>query len=485
MRTRSSRLALAALLLLELTACRGGGAGGGRGPKNRAGGDGLGGKAGGNEPTDVSGYTYQKVTLPDAPAPTPGEDPERQPNVILIVLDTVRAMDLHLCGYDRPTTPFLDDFTTRPGVTHTCHAYSPGTWTIPSHTSYFTGVPVNEHGYDSVSHGFGTDLPVLSEAMADRGYQTVMVSANPTLSAASGLDRGFQHVTVAKTLRELRGDETPRAVRKLLKAEADLDKPLFLFVNVLDAHDPYPRVPDDAGWLPAQDPVDFPVFDVGQDSEYHRYVRGELNAADTKAYETRVRNGYDWGLAMADRTLSLILEVLRRDHWLDHGYRIVITSDHGEYLGEHGLLRHGCYTWEPVVRVPFVYVDSAHPEGVKLPEPFPSLQAYYLMMNGALRADVPTVSFSESREGDVKVGADMTALWTSNTQKLVAYPPGRYLFDLEKDPGELGREPLGEHPMREILEKFEAEHQANLKAERERVASPERVMELQALGYVQ
>ena len=50
---------------------------------------------------------------------------------------------------------------------------------------------------------------------------------------------------------------------------------------MLDAHDPYPRVPDGTGWLPAQDPVDFPVFDVGQDSEYHRYVRGELNDAGT------------------------------------------------------------------------------------------------------------------------------------------------------------------------------------------------------------
>ena len=408
------------------------------------------------------------------------------PTVVFFIMDTVRSMSTSMCGYERPTTPFLDRFVKRPGVSHACQAYSAATWTVPSHASYFTGTRVPEHESDSMGHTFGADMPVLAEVMAEQGYQTVMFSANPTLSEESGLQRGFEFVRVANNLRELRGNEVPKTIRKIVSDRIDPNKPLFLFVNLLDAHDPYPPVPDGVGWVPKQDRVDIDVFEENQNDKYHQYVRGEMPPGKAKEYLKSIRNGYDYGIWMADRETNQVMRVLQREGWLENGYRFVLTSDHGEYLGEHHLLRHGCYTWEPVVRVPFVYYDSTASKPIPFKEPFSAINAYALTSTGALPAEpiVPN-SFSKRREFDVKVGADMAAIWPSRSEKLVWLFDEYWRFDLATDPNEMGHNRLGEHPLRALIEQYAAEHAAHLERIRTKEKDPERVKELQALGYIE
>ena len=75
----------------------------------------------------------------------PESNLKRKPNIVMIVLDTIRSDHLSICGYERPTTPVLEDLV-RQAQAATCDAYAPGTWTLPSHASFFTGLSVPDHG---------------------------------------------------------------------------------------------------------------------------------------------------------------------------------------------------------------------------------------------------------------------------------------------------------------------------------------------------
>ncbi|HMV67075.1 MAG TPA: sulfatase-like hydrolase/transferase [Myxococcota bacterium] len=407
-----------------------------------------------------------------------------KPLVLFIVMDTVRADHLSMCGYDRPTSPKLDELSKKGKVAYTCDAHAPGPWTVPSHASYFTGLSVPEHGSDAMGIRFSQDIPTLAELMDKQGYQPVLLSANPTLSKVSGLQRGYEKIRVTKKLTEMRGEEVRKELRKLL-GEVDPRKAMFLTVNLIDAHDPYPRIPADVGWVPAQDEMVYDVHDKKKDTPYHHYFLGGMDEAAQRSYEEQARNGYDYGISLADQNVGEVMRVLRQEGWLKNGFRLVITSDHGEFLGEHHLLRHGCYVWEPVTKVPFLYYDSAATEKITLPSPMSSLYAFWLLKDGKLPDPLPPVeSFSNRREFDIKKGSDMAALWTSGNEKLV-WDTDRFLrFDLAADPGEAAGQPLpADHPQRALLEKMASDHQAHLAVVRKQDVDPALRDELKELGY--
>ena len=129
--------------------------------------------------------------------------PRTAPTRILVILDTVRWDYTSLCGFDKPTTPTLDLLASLPNAQYTCRAYTPGAWTLPTHASFFTGLPVLEHGAHFVpghlletpklaARGLPEHIPTLAETLRDQGYQTVAISGNPVVGPESGLDRGFE-----------------------------------------------------------------------------------------------------------------------------------------------------------------------------------------------------------------------------------------------------------------------------------------------------
>jgi hypothetical protein len=406
------------------------------------------------------------------------------PLVLFIVVDTVRADHLSVCGYDRPTSPYLASLAQREGVSYTCEAHAPGPWTVPSHASYFTGLSVPEHGSDAMGVKFADDLPTLAETMKAKGYQPVMLSANPTLSKLSGLQRGFEFIKVPRTLTDMRGDEVRNELKQLI-AGVDPAQPMFLFVNLIDAHDPYPRVPDGVPWVPAQPSLVYDVHEPTMDTPYHRYFRGLMTPDRQREYETQATNGYDYGLFLADQNVHAVIQLLRREGWMKNGFRMVITSDHGEFLGEHHQLRHGCWIWEPVTKVPFFYYDSASKERLDFSSPFTSLNAYYLLRDAKLPdAKLPVTSYSNQRDNDIKVGADMAALWTTPEEKLVWMGKDFLRYDLAADPAELAGQPIpAKHPQRATLEKMAASHQAHLADVRARAIDPALKEQLVKLGY--
>lgn len=405
--------------------------------------------------------------------------------VMLVVLDTVRADHTSLCGYARPTTPYLQKLVRRDDAAFTCHAYSPGDWTLPSHASFFTGLEVFEHHYDSPVVPPDPDEPNLAETFAARGYQTAVVSANPVLGRPPGLLRGFEHTAVAPTLTAWRGPTMARKVDEVVQGLDD-DQPLFLVVNLIDAHDPWGPIPDHVDWVPSRGGRSLDVNDPDQNAPYHRYVDGGM-APDAEETFLRVLNDvYDYGVRRADRTLEAIVESLRRRGWAEDGLRMVVTSDHGELLGEHHRLRHGGWLFEPAIRVPFVFLDTRRPEPDPwLPSPaFNTLHLWELLLEGRLPRPLRrAVSTSSRFPKRYDPGQDMVATWTWSGDKLLWWRGQTVRFDLGKDPFERTYRGAKSHPNHALIERLGRRWQTHLSWRSRRQTDRALSAALEALGY--
>ncbi len=318
----------------------------------------------------------------------------RGDTVLFVVLDTVRADRSSLCGYERPTTPTLKALSAQ-GYAVSCRAYAPGSWTLPSHASYFTGQEVPEHGAHSLAAGgealgqntseqvrpLGPGVETLAEHFAAQGYDTVSVSGNPVVSVASGLTRGFEEVRAPGRFGSWYGADFTRQLQHGLEAGSDADTPLFLFLNIADAHVPWAAVPEGLDWVPAR-----PGLDWGEGTLWADFLGGRMAPEERRALLDHLGDVYDYGVHRADQTLGEALALLEDWNRLGPGSRVVITSDHGEYLGEDGLLDHGHYLGEPNNRV-FLLSN----QGGDLAEPISALAAHGLVRDGVLAAPLPPV----------------------------------------------------------------------------------------------
>jgi arylsulfatase A-like enzyme len=421
--------------------------------------------------------------------------PRTAPSVVLVVLDTVRADHLSACGYARPTSPFTEELFASAEFA-TCHAYSPGSWTLPSHASFFTGLPVQEHGADAASRGdvslpWGTRFTPLSERFAtlaeklsEEGYRTVLVSGNPVLNEASGLTRGFDHAKVAESFGQTYGDALVREVRRQLDA-APPDEPLLLVVNIADAHNPWHPIPDDLGWAPPQPGLDVSIQD---NSPWVHYVRGTLPPKQTERARAHYTDVYDYGVFRADRTLAGVFVAMRDYQVLSNDYRIVVTSDHGELLLEHDSFGHGGHLWEASVRVPFVFLSNGTVPG-NPSEPFAAIEAHRLLLGDA-PLDVPVTATGNRRhrlsaffgDGYPQFRERAVALWKSRRHKLLMRDNRVELYDIEADPNEETPLPLEDERLVERLGEI-----ARQAAENDMTAevSEELQEQLRALGYAE
>lgn len=351
-------------------------------------------------------------TLDDLPDGAPGL-------VVLVVLDTVRADHLSACGYPRPTSPTLQGLADK-GAAHTCRAYAPATWTIPSHASLFTGLDPEDHGVLGRGVPLRDDTATLAEQFAERGYQTMLLSANPILKPATGLTRGFHRVQVAPGLHSnpLRGKGLAQLLRYEL-AQIDPKRPLFLVLNVYDAHEPYPAVPRDTSFGAPQPELTFRRDQVDHPT-YAAWKAGELSEEAADAWVRQVVDGYDQGILEADTSLGRLMRILDKHEMDAHGVRLVVTSDHGEHLGEHGLMRHDGPPWEGVARIPLWFLDTGLEAQPELPEPFSLTDVHALVLDGAVPGTPRPV-----RSGSIAYGGtnpqyrDALAWWPSTARKLM------------------------------------------------------------------
>lgn len=415
------------------------------------------------------------------------------PSVLFVVMDTLRADRASLCGYELPTTPMLEELAKR-GASYACNSHSPSTWTLPSHATFFTGLGPEDHQAGSGGNTKGmtwgsvtplsTRWPTLAEEMAARGYQTVLLSGNPVVGERMGLTRGFGHSVVARSYPEMHDHRLADRLKLILQYLAlDPDRPLFAFINIADPHSPWRGIPEDQAFLPARTAM---MVDPGRG----RYESGEMADDEAEAWLSHLSDVYDYSVLRADRSLALVLEALEAEGWLDGKYRLVITSDHGEYLGEHQMVEHGRpHFYEPVTRVPLLYLST---EGeVRLPDDVPAIVAHSLARDGLLPEPLPSgfASVFQKRRGSsspaLPCSFSSAAIWLGNS-KLVARQGEVLRYDLASDPEEERPISAGDHPAaEELLEHCRALDRAHAtRPVPDTELSEELSAQLKALGYL-
>jgi arylsulfatase A-like enzyme len=280
-----------------------------------------------------------------------GVPPKRGRLVALVVMDTVRRDHVVPCGSPLPTTPNLAALAAESTVF--CNVVAPGSWTLPVHASIFTGELPIQHGADFdaagravpgaeslMVSGLRESIPTLAEAFASAGWQTALLSANPVLHPAIGLTRGFSHVWVAPRFVADDRAEVVEQVERFLDSVEPGQRPLFLVVNIIAAHLPYPRVPEGVSWLPATT-RDIDLFGGVGEPLFASFQRHEMSAQAESSLIRDARYGYAWGVHRADEQLGGVLRALRSRGWIASDSVLAVTSDHGEFLGEHHMLDHG------------------------------------------------------------------------------------------------------------------------------------------------
>ena len=307
------------------------------------------------------------------------------PNVLFIVMDTVRAQSLSLHGYPRPTTPRLEALARR-GVRFD-EARSTAPWTLPSHASMFTGQWPHEL-FDSPEQKLASGVPTLAGALGKRGYATGGFVANTFYcNAGFGLAQGFDHYEdfyrvfdasptevlrhsgLGRNLIALAGEE--EAIRPGGRKDADRinadflawlptvkGRPFFAFLNYFDAHAPY-FTPERAERHFGKRPI------TPEDVEIIRAWQSRTKAVATEHELELARDAYDDCIAYLDAALGRLFDQLQQQGVLENTL-IIVTSDHGEEIGEHNLLGHGRSLYSEELHVPLIIVRPRLDQGTGL-----------------------------------------------------------------------------------------------------------------------
>jgi arylsulfatase A-like enzyme len=323
------------------------------------------------------------------------------PNVLLLVLDTVRADHLSLYGYGRDTSPNLIRLARR-GVRFE-HARAAAPWTLPSHASMFTGKLPHELQV-FVHRPLDNTYPTLAEFLRDRGYITAGFVANTQFcNSWYGLGRGFIHyedyygndlvVSFAETFRStelgrriLRTAFAARNVRAgdthqrkdaaqinrdflswlSRQGEGEGERPFFAFLNYYDAHDPY-ITPDGFDRHFGTRPTTPTEFALLQSPHVNERLASGKNVTPREI--ALVCDAYDDCLAYLDEQLGRLFDELDRRGVLANTL-VIITADHGEHLGEHKIYGHGQSLYRPEIQVPLlIAAPTGAPAGGIIHEP--------------------------------------------------------------------------------------------------------------------
>jgi len=349
---------------------------------------------------------------PDAPPPTR--------DVVLVVVDTLRAD-----AVKRSLTPTLDRLATD-GM-DVPHAWSPSTWTAPSTLSLMVGAHVHEHGWDmpfprhmeAAGQSYPTldDYPTLAEVLQSMGYETRGVFANPLLSRKLGWERGFD------SWKGIPDRQMSGYVREVVD-DLGSDDPLFLYVHLIGPHQPLkPSTEARQRWGVKRSTVDTSPKGIRIENLYGP-KRKELRDQYVRAYYAEVED--------TDRRLKHILSALgsrQRDAL------VIVTSDHGELLGEHQLWGHDDSVWNALTHVPMIVWGGDHPA---LPETLstaaiPDLVTRSLGIPATwpLSVEDPPILVSQ-REGYLAVSGDgnVRGVWAPGDNGFLG------AWNVEEDPSE-------------------------------------------------
>ena len=275
-----------------------------------------------------------------------------QPHLLVFLVDTLRSDALSQPTDGQSASPSLDSLATR-GIALE-QLVSPSPWTRPAIASLFTSRYPSELGIDHGGHHgvmqvLPGDVPSLPQVMADAGYATAAVIANPHLKFWTRFDRGFDHFEFIDHGRETHFRRRAEAV---LDSLAGGDRPFFLYVHLMDPHLPY-RNHGSRAQVPPSEPGEFRPDVVRRNLLTSPGLPPDL--------KTHIRDLYGQEVTHADRWIGRMLATLRRSGQGDRTI-VCVTSDHGEEHWDHGGAEHGHTLHGELLRVPGIVVPSRSPD---------------------------------------------------------------------------------------------------------------------------
>jgi arylsulfatase A-like enzyme len=290
--------------------------------------------------------------------------PPQRPNVLFILVDTMRADHLTPYGYRRDTSPNIARTLAAPGAVVE-NAYSQAPWTLPSVVSFMTSrQPGEVLGVDAAAYGIPPGMPTLAAAMARRGYETGGFFGNRILHAGNGFAGGFD-TFFSPPDDPAADDNQPDAAevnkRVLPWLEAHRNQPFFLYVHYIDPHDPY----DNPEIVANRSPFEATPCPGCMPGRYMQGVYAGKLPIDPARDVEHLKALYDSEIHYSDRFIGRLIDSIPPD--VLRNTLIVLTADHGEEFHEHGGWKHGFTLYEEQIHVPLLVRWDGHvPAGSRL-----------------------------------------------------------------------------------------------------------------------
>jgi arylsulfatase A-like enzyme len=418
-------------------------------------------------------------------------------NVLIYLVDTLRADHLGAYGYGRATSPAIDSFASRSIVFERAQAQS--SWTRPTVASILTGLEAWRHGANHRNEALADDHDTLAERFAAAGYRTGAVVTNPNVARSYGFAQGFE------TFQRLGGGRNGSAEVATVAAEwlaaANDARPFFLYLHTVDPHAPYRPPPpflERFGALPDR-------LEVGSLAFLRRL--GLEQEPVTPAIVRQLIDLYDAEVAENDEGFGKVLAELER-RGLSSSTVVVLIADHGEEFHEHGGFEHGHTLYQDQLHVPLVVHVPGVAGGKRVARPVQQVDVFATALDlagVALPAAGDGVSLKGLFEGGVAVGGEPVRELVATMDvdqvakssilrwpwKLVRHDKGprageRELFDLDSDPGETVDRSAERAFLADYLDARLAARLRSTGKVRSVVSEDEELRkDLKALGYIQ
>ncbi len=403
-------------------------------------------------------------------------EPGRKWNIVFISIDTLRADYLKLYSAYGAATPHLEQLAAQGILFQNANSQIP--YTLPSHSTMFTGLYPLSHGMkDNVEDTLPKDIPTIAEIFQKNGYSTAGFVGSMALRRETGLDRGFEYYDDFLSRSDVRGEDLGAIERRAQDVVSSFQNwfekrnqqdPFFAFVHFYDPHDPY------------QPPAKFyPAIQSAQE-----FYKGEIKYVDF--------------------VLGNLFDLLRKAGVWENTI-VLVTSDHGEMLQEHGEYGHGFFLYRPSLHVPLILhipetrpkvisdpvqlVDLAptllHLTGLPVPEHFQGESVTPLIRAGAKKKN--RQAFAESYFASIQLGVSPLMSIQEGAFKYIESPRPE-LYNLEEDSAEMhnlySEKRKIADSLKQKLAKYQKAYQTEYSKVEKKKVSAEEAEQFAALGYL-
>ncbi|OGW13352.1 MAG: hypothetical protein A3G93_07885 [Nitrospinae bacterium RIFCSPLOWO2_12_FULL_45_22] len=492
----------------------------------------------------------------------------KKPNIVLIVLDTARAQNFSCYGYPRSTTPNIDAIAKE--GTLFLNTITPSPWTLPSHAAIFTGMLPSKHGAHEKHKFLDGCHKTLPEVLKSTGYYTCAISNNSWVSPYFGFSKGFDIFFKLWQLFQDDSDPLP-ALRKRFLEERDArgiilellrqgsfktfanglykrffykkrydcgarrinrivshsllnilgkKQPFFLFINYLETHLKYQAPEPYYGQFLPEGMNKGIASKVNQDA--FKYIAGQVEM-DRLDFEVLTAL-YDGELAYLDFRIGELYSHLKGKGLLDDTL-LIITSDHGENLGEHNLMDHQYCLYDTLLRVPLIVrYPGVFPAGemvstqVQLVDIFPTIMDILQTDDKEMSHELHGQSLLPHKLGDQertfavaeylgpqpaieimakrypgserylnKFNRSLFAIRTSSWKFIESSDGRNELYNIRDDPGEVNNlintQPAKARELERTLKEWKESNNTRYIASEQKVIDGEVKKRLEALGY--